>query len=95
MQTDPGNGTGLDFYSKCILTLIACLLAILAFRPLAHPAIAKAQSDFNYIYIEPRTTTLRNPDGTQQLQGKVIVGLRNGNIGDSRQVRACHIQSLT
>jgi hypothetical protein len=80
MQPDRSNVPGVDLYSKCILTSIALLLAILAFRPITHPPVAEAQSDYSYVYIEPRTTALRNPDGSQQLQGKVVVDLRNGNI---------------
>ena len=80
MQISRRNFPCLDFYSKCILTLIAFLLAILAVRPLTHPQVAQAQSDYSYIYVEPGTTTLRNPDGSQQLQGKMVVDLRNGNI---------------
>src|SRR5690349_12905686 len=80
MQPDRSNVPGLDLYSRFILTAIALLLAILALRPMTHPQVAAAQSDYSYLYIEPRTTTLRNPDGSQQLQGKVVVDLRNGNI---------------
>src|SRR5215471_600832 len=80
MQSNRRNAPGLDLYTKCILTVIAFLLAIVAFRPLMHPQVAEAQSDYSGIYIEPRTTVLRNPDGSQQLQGKVVIDLRNGNI---------------
>jgi hypothetical protein len=80
MQSESSSFPGLDLYSKCILTSIALLLALLAFGPMTHPPVAEAQSDYSYVYIEPRTTTLRNPDGSQQLQGKVVVDLRNGNI---------------
>ena len=70
----------LDWYGKCVLTLIAVLLAVIALRPIASPVVASAQSAYGYLYIEPRTTTLRNPDGSQQLQGKVVIDLRNGKI---------------
>jgi hypothetical protein len=80
MQTQSRSGAGLDLYSKCILTVIAFLLAIVALRPLTHPITASAQSTYSYLYVEPSTSTLRNPDGSQQLQGKVIIDLRNGNI---------------
>jgi hypothetical protein len=67
-------------YTKCVLTVIAVLLAVVAFRPLANPVVASADSNYGYLYVEPRTTTLRNPDGTQQLEGKVVIDMRNGNI---------------
>ena len=79
MLSDHRNVPGLDFYSKCVLTVIAFLLAVLAFRPLTHPQIRGDSIRLSYIYVEPRTTTLRNPDGSQQLQGKVVIDLRNGN----------------
>src|SRR6185295_17023877 len=70
----------LDWYGQCVLTLIAVLLAVIAMRAIASPVVASAQSAYGYLYIEPRTTTLRNPDGSQQLQGKVVIDLRNGKI---------------
>lgn len=71
---------GLGLYAKCILTVIAGLLAIIALRPLGSPVVAAAESNYQYLYIEPRTTTLRNPDGSQQVQGRVVVDMRNGNV---------------
>jgi len=70
----------LDLYSKCVLTAIALLLAVIALRPVARPNVVSAASDYSYLYVEPRTTMLRNPDGTQQLQGKVVIDMRNGDI---------------
>jgi hypothetical protein len=69
-----------DRYTRVVLTVIALLLAAIAFRPIADPAPAAAQSSFPNFYVEPRTTTLRNPDGSQQAQGKVVIDLRNGDI---------------
>jgi hypothetical protein len=69
-----------DLYMKCVLTVIAVLLAVIAFRPLASPVIASAESNYQYLYVEPRTTSIRNPDGSQQVEGKVVIDMRNGNI---------------
>lgn len=70
----------LGWYTKDVLTVIAALLAIIALRPLASPATASAASNYGYLYIEPGATMLRNPDGSQQVQGKVVVDMRSGNI---------------
>jgi hypothetical protein len=67
-------------YTKCVLTAIAILLLILVLQPAIHPPSASAQSDYSYLYIEPRTTTIRKPDGSAQMQGKVVIDMRNGNI---------------
>ena len=69
-----------DLYTKTLLTLIAGLLAILALRPVLIPATAHAQSDSRDLYIEPGYTTLRKPDGTAQLSGKVVINRRTGEI---------------
>ena len=71
----------LGLYAKCILTVIALLLAVLLVRPLTHPEVASAQSAYSSgFYIEPGTTMLRKPDGSEQVQGKVVIDLRNGSI---------------
>jgi hypothetical protein len=67
-----------DLYQRIVLTAIAFLLAILALRPAANPIPVMAQS--GSYYVEPGVTTLRKPDGTQQVQGKVIIDLRTGDI---------------
>ncbi|HUI79168.1 MAG TPA: hypothetical protein VLY24_14685 [Bryobacteraceae bacterium] len=68
-----------DFYTKVVLTAIAILLGIVAIRPIAHPVVVPAQSDAAHLYIEPGVATLRNPNGLEQLQGKMMIDLRNGN----------------
>jgi hypothetical protein len=70
----------LDLYAKCVLSAIAILLAVIAFRPLLSPVIVSAESNYGYLYIEPNTALLRNPDGTHQVEGKVVIDMRNGNI---------------
>ena len=67
-------------YTKCVLTVIAILLLILVLPPAVHPPVASAQSDYSYLYVEPRTTILRKPDGSAQMQGKVVIDMRNGNV---------------
>jgi hypothetical protein len=69
-----------DLYTKLVLTLIALLPGIVVLLPLARPAPIQAQSDYSYIYVEPDTTALRKPDGSQQVEGKVMIDMRNANI---------------
>ena len=66
----------LDFYAKAILTVIALLLAVIAFRPIA----VHAQADRPSYYIEPGISTLTASDGGSLGQGKVVVDLRNGSV---------------
>ena len=66
-------------YTQAVLTIIALFLGIIAFRPAANPVAVHAQSDSPSIYVEPRTTLLRKPDGTSQMQGKVFIDLRTGD----------------
>src|SRR3954471_17896158 len=70
----------MGLYTKCVLTSIAILLLILVLQPAIRPTVASAQSDYSYLYIEPRTTIIRRPDGGAQMQGKVVIDLRNGEI---------------
>jgi hypothetical protein len=75
----PSNPIKLDSYSRCVLTAIALLLAVIAFRH-EPPVAAAASADYSHLYIEPRTTMLRKPDGTAQLQGRVVINLKTGEI---------------
>jgi hypothetical protein len=67
-------------YTKAVLTVIALLLAVLALQPVFAPKPVKADTEFPYLYIEPRTTLLRKPDGTAQMEGKVVIDLRTGDV---------------
>jgi len=70
-----------DRFTKCLLVIITALLGVLALRPLAQPAPVRAQSGEGYpFYVEPGYTTLRKPDGTAQMYGKVVIDMRNGDI---------------
>lgn len=71
----------LDRLSKTFLLLIAVFLGILVFRPMFQPAPVRAQAEEAYpFYVEPGYTTIRKPDGTAQMYGKVIIDMRNGDI---------------
>jgi len=68
------------FYTQAVLTVIALLLGIVALRPATSPSSVQAQSNVPSYYVEPQTTVLRKPDGTAQMQGKVFIDLRTGDI---------------
>ncbi len=67
-------------HTKALLTAIVLLLAVIAARPLVIPPPVSAQSDQSHLYVEPGTTVLRKPDGTAQMQGKVVIDMRSGDI---------------
>ncbi len=46
---------------------------------LAEKAQAESSQKFDF-YIEPGTTTLRAPDGSRQVMGKVVIDLKNGRV---------------
>jgi hypothetical protein len=61
--------------------MIAVFLAAIAVRPYVAPPAVQAQSNEAFpFYIEPGTNMLRAPDGSQQVFGKVVIDLRNGNV---------------
>src|SRR6476659_6544267 len=67
-----------DFYTKCILTLIAMLLAILALRS---PMPVEAQSQRGHdLWIEPGFVAVRKPDGSMQTEGKMVIDHATGDI---------------
>lgn len=72
----------IDRFQTALLLVIAVSVAVIALRPYMAPPAAQAQSSEAYpsVYIEPGTTMLHAPDGSQQVLGKVIIDLRNGNI---------------
>ena len=64
-----------------MLVVIAVLLGMLVLRPMVQPAPVRAQADEGYpFYVEPGYTTIRKPDGTAQVYGKVVIDMRNGDI---------------
>jgi len=71
----------LDRFTKAMLVVIAVLLGMLVLRPIVQPAPVRAQADEGYpFYVEPGYTTIRKPDGTAQVYGKVVIDMRNGDI---------------
>jgi hypothetical protein len=70
-----------DRFMKALLLVIAGLLAVIAFRPLAAPRAVKAQAeDIHPLYFEPGVYMLRAPDNSQQVWGKVAVDMRTGKV---------------
>src|ERR1700693_156687 len=67
-----------DLYTKVILSMIAVLLAVLALHQ-APPVLAQNQKGRD-LWIEPGFTMVRRPDGTEQVQGKVVVDRLTGDI---------------
>jgi hypothetical protein len=70
----------LDPFAKLLLLVIAVSLSAIAWRSYLTPAVVQAQSGGTFLYIEPGVTMLRAPDGSQQVAGKVVVDMRNGNV---------------
>ena len=69
-----------DPFVRIFLAAIAAFLGLIALRPLI-PEKVEAQAHPKYeFYIEPGTTTVRAPDGSTQVIGKVVVDLRNGKV---------------
>jgi hypothetical protein len=70
----------IDLYTKVVITTIALLLGLIATRLYDNPPVVEAQSDQSVFYIEPRVTMLRKPDDGSQIQGKVVIDKRTGDI---------------
>lgn len=70
----------LDWFVKILLVSVVVLLAVLVFRPVAHPSSVLAQSGSPYPYfIEQGTVSLKKPDGNIAW-GKVVVDMRTGDV---------------
>jgi hypothetical protein len=83
MNVDPvavRNAARHSGYLKAVLTAIAVLLGILVLRPATDPPHVQAQSEYDYLYIEPGTTMLRKTDGSGQVLGKVVIDRRTGDV---------------
>ena len=71
----------IDRVQTFLLLVIAISLAVLAARPYLSPAAVHAEpTEPHAVYIEPGTFMLRDPDGSKQVFGRVVVDLRNGNV---------------
>jgi hypothetical protein len=69
-----------DIYTKIVLTAIAVMLGMLVLRPAVAPVPVQAQADYDYLFVEPGTTIVRNPNGQASYQGKVFIDRRNGDV---------------
>jgi hypothetical protein len=66
---------------KILLLTIAIFLGVIALRPFFTAAPVHAQGPDAYpFFIEPGYVALRDPDGTRQLMGKMVVDMTNGDI---------------
>ena len=65
-----------EWYGNVMLTLCAGFLLVLILRP---AAAVQAQTGDGSWYVEPRTVLVPDTDGGQ-VQGKVMIDLRNGDI---------------
>jgi len=70
----------IDLYSKIVLTIGVALLGVIAVRPLIQPVPVAAQSEQPNLFVEPATTIIRTVDGRAQMQGKVVVDMRTGDV---------------
>lgn len=71
----------IDRCTKSLLLAVALLLGVIALRPYVAPTTVHADSGPGYaVFVEPGISMLRASDGSQQVLGKVVVDLRNGNI---------------
>lgn len=71
----------IDVCEKSLLLAAVIFLGVIALRPLTTSPVVHAGSGDGYaVYVEPGVSVLRAPDGSQQVLGKVVVDLRNGNI---------------
>jgi hypothetical protein len=71
----------MDRCVKYLLGAIAISLAAIALHPYVAPPAAMAQSaEGHWFFVEPGVTMLHAPGGSQQVLGKVIIDMRNGNV---------------
>ena len=70
-----------SFAPKMALLVITVCLFVLVVRPVVAPTPVRAQSEASCgIYVEPGTTTIRTPDNSMQMLGKVMVNTCTGQI---------------
>jgi hypothetical protein len=60
--------------------LLAAVAALLAANLLRSGSVAAQGDAARPVHIEPGTYMLRAPDGSRQVQGRVVVDLRNGSV---------------
>ena len=69
--------------TNVLLLVIAMALMAIALRPLRPLKSVKAQTEISApfpVYIEPGTQMIRSPDGSQNVYGKMVVGLSTGRV---------------
>ena len=69
-----------DFYTRAALVTIILLLGFLGLRSAAHPPSVQAEASYSHLFVDPGTTIIRTPDGLGQVQGKVVIDMRNGEV---------------
>ena len=69
----------LDRSTKVLLLMIVVALSAIAVHPYVVPSSVQAHSG-SMFYVEPGVMMLRAPDGSQQVSGKVMIDMRNGNV---------------
>lgn len=66
---------------RTLLFLTTIFLGLIVLKPLVSSQRVQAASEVSHrFYIEPGTTQLTSPDGRQNVIGKVVVDLTNGNV---------------
>jgi hypothetical protein len=68
-------------YSRLVLTVIAVSLGVIHSdrRPSLPRLTPRPTININFTF-EPHNSMLRKPDGSQQVQGKIVVDMRNGDV---------------
>ena len=70
-----------DPFVRTFLLLITIFLGLTALGQLTASQKVQAESEISHrLYIEPGTTLLTSPDGRQNVIGKVVVDMTNGNV---------------
>jgi hypothetical protein len=70
-----------DSVTNFLLLVIAIALIAIAAKPYLRPEAAHAESAAPYpFYFEPGTQMLRDPDGSRQVWGRVVVDMRTGKV---------------
>ena len=74
------NSSASNPFFKVILVLFAIWLGMQIFSPASSIPVVHAQTDYSHLYIEPGTTILRDPVNGGQVQGKVVIDRRTGDV---------------
>jgi hypothetical protein len=70
-----------DCITKLLLAIIAGLLGTLTVRPVFHLDRVRADSaEIHPFFVEPGYTTIRKPDGSAQVYGKIMIDMRTGDV---------------